>query len=49
MKCPKKLRPIRKAYWIFHEVFSMVGHVIWLDHKIQEIKELAEDNGVILE
>lgn len=43
MKCPKKLRLIRKVFWIIHEMFGCMGHVVWINHKIQEIDEALEE------
>lgn len=35
-----KLRKrLRKIWWVFHEVMSPLGHVVWLEHRIQELEE----------
>jgi hypothetical protein len=39
MKLKKKLR---KAVWVFHEIMSPLGPIVWLDHRIQEVEEAIQ-------
>ena len=39
----RMLRKLRKVVWVFHEMMSPLGHVIWADHRIQEIHEAIEE------
>jgi len=41
-------RKLRKIVWVFHEMMSPFGHVVWLEHKIKELEEAMECLSIYL-
>ena len=38
----KWYRKLRRFAWAFHEAMSPLGHVVWVNHRIQEYDEAIE-------
>lgn len=41
----KWFKRLRKVVWVLHEMMSPLGHVVWVNHRIQEIQEAIEVLG----